>query len=83
MPTCRSATTKVVIDDRIELMNTETVVKLVEEMVDLKVQHFAESMMKPTPEVARLLQEKRVTDRRRLEQIRTELVRLLDSNFHG
>ena len=35
-------------------MNTETVVKLVEEMVDLKVQHFAESMMKPTPEVARL-----------------------------
>jgi len=64
-------------------MNTETVVKLVEEMVDLKVQHFAESMMKPTPEVARLLQEKRVTDRRRLEQIRTELVRLLDSNFHG
>ena len=63
-------------------MNTETVVKLVEEMVDLKVQHFAESMMKPTPEVARLLQEKRATDRRRLEQIRTELVRLLDRSFH-
>ena len=51
--------------------------------MDLKVQHFAESMMKPTPEVARLLQEKRATDRRRLEQIKAELVRLLDTNFHG
>ena len=64
-------------------MNTETVVKLMEEMVDLKVQNFAESMMKPSPEVARLLHEKRATDRRRLEQIKAELVRLLDNNFHG
>ena len=64
-------------------MNTETVVKLMEEMVDLKVQNFAESMMKPTPEVTRLLHEKRATDRRRLEQIKAELVRLLDNNFHG
>ena len=64
-------------------MNTETVVKLMEEMVDLKVQYFAESMMKHTPEVARLLHEKRATDRRRLEQIKTELVRLLDNSFHG
>ena len=65
------------------VMSTETVVKLVEEMVDLKVQYFAESMMKTTPEVARLLHEKRATDRRRLEQIKAELVRLLDTNFHG
>jgi hypothetical protein len=64
-------------------MNTETVVRLMEEMVDLKVQNFAESMMKPSPEVARLLHEKRATDRRRLEQIKAELVRLLDNNFHG
>ena len=64
-------------------MNAETVVKLVEEMVDLKVQHFAESMMKHTPEVARLLQEKRATDRRRLEQIKAELVRLLDTTFNS
>ena len=64
-------------------MNTETVVKLMEEMVDLKVQYFAESMMKTTPEVARLLHEKRATDRRRLEQIKAELVRLLDNNFHA
>ena len=64
-------------------MNTETVVRLVEELVDLKVQNFAESMMKPSPEVARLLHEKRATDRRRLEQIKAELVRLLDASFHG
>ena len=64
-------------------MNTETVVRLMEEMVDLKVQNFAETMMKPTPEVARLLHEKRATDRRRLEQIKAELVRLLDTSLHG
>jgi hypothetical protein len=58
-------------------MNVEALVKLIEEMVDLKVQQFAESTLKPSPEVARLLAEKRVTDRRRLEQIRTELVRML------
>ena len=58
-------------------MNVETLVKLIEEMMDLKVQQFAESTLKPSPEVARLLAEKRATDRRRLEQIRAELVRLL------
>ena len=61
-------------------MNAETVVKLMEEMVDLKVQQFAESTLKPSTEVARILHEKRVTDRRRLEQIKIELTRMLDSN---
>jgi hypothetical protein len=64
-------------------MNAETIVKLVEEMVDLKIQHFAESTMKPSPEIARILQEKRATDQRRLEQIKAEMVRLLDSHLHG
>ena len=59
------------------LMNAEALVKLLEEMVDLKVQQYAQLNMKPNPEVARLLEEKRVTDRRRLEQIKAELVRLL------
>ena len=58
-------------------MNAESAVKLIEEMMDLKVQRYAESNMRPTPEVARILQEKQETDRRRLEQIRTELVRVL------
>ncbi len=58
-------------------MYEETFAKLIEEMMDLKVQQYAESQMRATPEVARLLQDKRETDRRRLEQIRIELVRLL------
>jgi ubiquinone biosynthesis protein Coq4 len=61
-------------------MNTETIVKLVEEMVDLKIQQFAESTMKASPEVARILREKRATDWRRLEQIKVELVRLLNGH---
>jgi hypothetical protein len=58
-------------------MNAETVVKLIEEMTDLKIQHYAESQLKPTPEIARILFEKRATDYRRLDQIKAELARLL------
>ena len=58
-------------------MKSEVLVKLVEEMMDLKLQQYAETQMRPTPEIARILFEKRETDRRRLEQIRMELARLL------
>lgn len=58
-------------------MNSDTSVKLIEEMMDLKLQQYAESQMRPTPEVARILHEKRETDRRRLDQIRSELARIL------
>jgi hypothetical protein len=58
-------------------MNADASVKLIEEMMDLKLQQYAESQMRPTPEVARILHEKRETDRRRLEQIRSELARIL------
>ena len=47
--------------------------------MDLKLQQYAESQMKLTAEVAPLLREKRETDKRRLEQIRIELVRFLES----
>ena len=57
-------------------MNNEASVKLIEEMMDLKLQQYAESQLRPTPEVARLLYEKRETDRRRLDQIRAELIRI-------
>ena len=57
-------------------MNCETLPRLIEEMMDLKIQHYAESQLRPTPEVARILSEKRETDRRRLEQIRAELLRM-------
>jgi hypothetical protein len=58
-------------------MTAEAMVQLMEEMMDIKIQQLAQSSMKVTAEVARLLQDKRDTDRRRLEQIRTELVRIL------
>jgi len=58
-------------------MTPEAWVRLIEEMIDLKIQQHAESHLKPSSEVARLLQEKRHTDRRRLEQIKMELVRML------
>ena len=60
-------------------MNAETWVRLIEEMMDLKVQQYAESTMKSSAEVARLLRDKRETDRRRLEQIKAELVRALET----
>jgi hypothetical protein len=59
-------------------MTARFIVGLLEEMMDVKVQQFAETTMRPNPEVARLLQEKRETDRRRLEQIRSELIRILE-----
>jgi hypothetical protein len=57
-------------------MTAEAFVKLIEEMMDLKVQQYAETQMRTTPEIGRMLREKRETDRRRLEQIRSEAVRL-------
>jgi len=58
-------------------MTAENLIGLIEEMMDLKIRQYAESQMRPTPDIARLLSEKRQTDHRRLEQIRVELVRFL------
>ncbi len=60
-------------------MTAQTLVGLIEEMMDLKIQQFAESQLKLTAEVVPLLREKRETDKRRLDQIKTELVRFLES----
>jgi hypothetical protein len=60
-------------------MTAESLIGLIEEMMDLKIQQYAETNMKPTPEIARILHEKRETDQRRLEQIRAELVRSLQT----
>ena len=64
-------------------MNGDSLVKLIEEMMDLKVQQYAETNLKHNPEVTRLLMEKRETDRRRLEQIRAELARLMNAKIFG
>ena len=47
--------------------------------MDIKIHQYAQFHLKLNPEVAKLLQEKRETDRLRLDQIRGELVRFLDS----
>jgi hypothetical protein len=60
-------------------MTADTLIRLLEEMMDLKLQRFAETQLKTTPEISRILVEKRETDRRRLDQIRVELVRFLES----
>jgi hypothetical protein len=60
-------------------MTPETLVSLLEEMMDLKIQLHAEESLKYTPEVSRILTEKRHTDKRRLEQIRSELFRFLNA----
>jgi hypothetical protein len=59
-------------------MTAEKFVNLIEELTDLKIQQFAESNMKTTPEISRILHEKRQTDRRRLDQIKAELARTLE-----
>jgi hypothetical protein len=60
-------------------MTAQSLIGLIEEMMDLKLQQYAESQMKLTAEVAPLLREKRETDKRRLEQIRIELIRFLET----
>jgi hypothetical protein len=58
-------------------MQASDFIGLLEEMVDIKVQQHTEARLKTTPEVAAVLHQKRETDRRRLDQIRAELVRIL------
>ena len=48
-----------------------------EEMIDIKIQQQTEARLKTTPEIAAVLHQKRETDKRRLDQIRAELLRLL------
>ena len=58
-------------------MTAEKLIELIEELVELKVQKYVEMNLKLPPELTRLLQAKRETDRRRLDQIRAELIRAL------
>jgi glutamate racemase len=58
-------------------MNAEIIVKLMEEMMDIKVQQKVEVQLQGKPELARFLEEKRVADLRRLELVKLELARQL------
>ena len=59
-------------------MNADAFVRLVEEMVDLKVRIQMESNVKTSPEVAKVLMIKQESDRRRLELLRSEMARQLN-----
>lgn len=58
-------------------MKAEQIVKLIEELVDVKVHQRVEPHLHGKPELARMLEEKRYSDRRRLEMIKQELTHLL------
>ena len=62
-------------------MSSEAFVNLIEEMVDIKVHQRVESHLHAKPELARMLEEKRYADRRRLEMIKQELVRMLNGSI--
>ena len=59
-------------------MDNEKFVKLIDEMVDLRVQQHTAVALKVNPALAKILAEKRETDRRRLEQVRAELIQMLN-----
>jgi hypothetical protein len=58
-------------------MTAEAWVQLIEELIDIKLARFAAANMKLSPELTRLLHDKRDTDRQRLQQIRAELAQTL------
>ena len=60
-------------------MHPITFLGLLEEMIDIKVQQQTEAHLKTSPEVAAVLLQKRETDKRRLDQIRAELIRILSA----
>jgi hypothetical protein len=60
-------------------MQPNTFLGLLEEMIDIKVQQQTEAHLKFSPEVAAVLHQKRETDKRRIDQIRAELLRLMSA----
>jgi len=66
-------------DAVISPMQPSTFLGLLEEMIDIKVQQHTEAHLKTTPEVAAVLLQKRQTDKRRIDQIRAELLRIMST----
>ena len=60
-------------------MTGQTLIRLLEEMMEIKIRHYAPLHLKVNPEVAKLLKEKREDDHARLNTIRAELVKFLES----
>ncbi|MDB6019654.1 MAG: hypothetical protein JWR19_4143 [Pedosphaera sp.] len=62
-------------------MRSEELVKLIEEMVDLKVRHHAAvaaCASRAAPHLAKIISQTNVADQHRLVQIRSELARVLE-----
>jgi hypothetical protein len=55
-------------------MSAELFVKLIEELVDIKVQYHLANKIKTSPELAKIVAVKRESDRHRADQIRAELI---------
>ena len=47
--------------------------------MDIKIQQHAQSTVRATSDMVEILREKRESDRRRLDQIRADLIKLLES----
>jgi len=62
---------------QITSMSAETFVRLIEELVDLKVQYHLANKIKTSPDLAKIVAVKRETDRHRADQIRAELIQAL------
>ena len=60
-------------------MTAKNLIRLLEEMMEIKIRYYAPLHTKLNPEVAKLLNEKRSEDQERLGEIRQELVQFLDS----
>jgi hypothetical protein len=58
-------------------MSAETFVRLIEELVDLKVQYHLANQMRTSTDLARVVAIKRESDRQRVEHIRVELIQAL------
>jgi hypothetical protein len=58
-------------------MSAESFVRLIEELVELKVQLHLANHVKTSPELARVVGRKREIDRLRAEQVRLELIEAL------
>ena len=61
-------------------MSAELFVRLIEELVDLKVQYHLANKMKTSAELARVVAMKRETDRQRADLIRAELIQALTTS---
>jgi len=62
-------------------MTAEGMIKLIEEMIDLKIRQHASATVpanKTTPGLAKMVGEMHAADHRRLQQVKTELVKMLE-----